>query len=114
LRDEFSRDVGNGTEYLYKVSEIIAKWYFDLPPTIIQDAWAYPSVKDKFSYNVCFRPDIAKNILELKGALVCQYDNTDNIDVKCIAYGCNEQGYVNFYELGSIIQKKVFPEIVIQ
>ena len=50
LRDEFSREVGLGTEYLYKISEIIAKWYFDLPPRSVQDAWAYPSIKDKFSY----------------------------------------------------------------
>lgn len=38
LRDEFTRDVGDGTEYLYRVSEIIAKWYFDLPPRVVQDA----------------------------------------------------------------------------
>ena len=32
LRDEFMRDVGQGTEYLYRISESIAKDYFDLPP----------------------------------------------------------------------------------
>ena len=114
LRDEFSRDVGSETEYLYKISEIIAKDYFDLPPRVVQDAWASPSVKDKLSYNVCFRPDIINGLLQLKGALICKYDNTDNINVKCIAYGFNKEGYANFYELGSPIQKAIFPEIVIQ
>lgn len=113
LRDEFSREVGNETEYLYKISEIISKWYFDLPPRVVQDAWAYPSIKDKLSYNVCFRPNIAKDVLELQGALICKYDNTDNINVKFISHGFNEYGYANFYELGSQIQKQVFPEISI-
>ncbi|WP_206001524.1 hypothetical protein [Paraclostridium dentum] len=113
LRDEFSREVGNGTEYLYKISEIISKGYFDLPPRVVQDAWAYPSIKDKLSYNVCFRPDIAKDVLELQGALICKYDNTDNINVKCVSNGFNEYGYTNFYELGSPIQKQIFPEISI-
>lgn len=37
LGDLFSRDVGKGTEYLYRVSERIAKDYFDLPNNM-QDA----------------------------------------------------------------------------
>ncbi|WP_202900602.1 hypothetical protein [Streptococcus equinus] len=113
LRDEFSRDVGLGTEYLYKISEIIAKWYFDLPPRSVQDAWAYPSIKDKFSYNTCFRPDVAKEVLELKGALVCQNVDSDNILVKCISHGFDDSGHANFYPLGSPIQKEVFPEIIL-
>lgn len=114
LRDEFSRDVGVGTEYLYKISEIISKWYFDLPPKDVQDAWVYPSIKDKASYNVCFRPNIAKELLELKGALICKNDDTDNINVKCISHGFDANGYANFYELGSPVQKEIFPEIIIK
>lgn len=72
LRDEFSRDVGTGTEYLYKISEIIAKHYFDLPPRDDQNAWAYCSIQDKEKLNVCFRPDIAHEILKLEGALICK------------------------------------------
>ena len=37
LRAEFTRDVGQGTEFLYQISEVIAKDYFDLPPEV-QDA----------------------------------------------------------------------------
>jgi hypothetical protein len=40
LRHEFTRDVGSGTEYLYRISESITKDYFDLPPDF-QDAWCY-------------------------------------------------------------------------
>lgn len=112
LRDEFSRDVGKGTEYLYRVSERIAKDYFDLPPRIVQDAWAYSSVQDKTKYNVCFRPDVAHNILELDGAMICKVDSDMNIQVCCVAIGADAEGNILFYPIGSDRQKEVFPEIL--
>lgn len=113
LRDEFSRDVGIGTEYLYRISEIIAKDYFDLPPRDVQDAWAYPSVKSKDNYNVCFRPNIARELLELHGTMIAKNDSGKMIHVKCISHGFNEAGIAKFYELGTDIQKEIFPEIKI-
>ncbi|WP_225442717.1 hypothetical protein [Paenibacillus lycopersici] len=113
LREEFCRDVGVGTEYLYCVSEFIAKSFFDLPPRVVQDAWAYPSLKDKLNYNVCFRPQVARELLELKGALIGQKQSqNDDIIVKCIAHGFDESGNAQFHKLGSDIQKSVFPEII--
>ena len=114
LRDEFSRDVGKGTEYLYKVSEIIAKWYFDLPPEDVQDAWAYSSIQDKEKYNVCFRPEIAHKLLKLEGALICKKENVDDISVRCIAIGSKTENKAYFYPLGSEQQKSAFPEIIIK
>ncbi len=112
LKDEFSRDVGEGTEYLYIVSELIAKNFFDLPPKDIQDAWAYPSLKDKEKYNVCFRPEIAKEVLKLKGALICEkLPQSYEIHVKCIQSGFDSSGKAQFYAVGSEEQHKVFPEI---
>ena len=112
LRDEFSRDVGKGTEYLYKVSETIAKSYFDLPPRVVQDAWAYSSVQDKLKYNVCFRPDIAHELLELDGAMLCKIDHSKRIQVLCVAVGADEHNNIIFYRMGSEQQKQVFPEII--
>ena len=43
---EFIRDVGKGTEYLYRISEYIAKTFFDFPSEL-QDAWCYPSITKK-------------------------------------------------------------------
>lgn len=112
LKDEFSRDVGIGTEYLYTVSELIAKNFFDLPPRFVQDAWAYPSLKDKEKYNVCFRPEIAKEVLKLKGTLICEKTpQSYGIKVIAIQSGFNSSGEPEFYELGSEKQRKVFPEI---
>ena len=70
LRDIFSRDVGEGTGYLYALSNEIAKSYFDLPPEVIQDAWAYSSVQDKSKFNVCFRPEIAHKLLKVESASI--------------------------------------------
>lgn len=111
LRDEFSRDVGKGTEYLYRVSEKIAKDYFDLPPRIVQDAWAYTSVKDKNKYNVCFRPDIAHELLELDGAMICKLGDHEKLKVYCVAVGVDDKNKILFYNIGSKEQKDVFPEI---
>jgi len=112
LKDEFSRDVGEGTEYLYIVSELISKSFFDLPPRDVQDAWAYPSLKDKERYNVCFRPEIAKEVLKLKGTLICEkLPQSYKIHVKCIQSGFDSSGKAQFYSLGSEEQRKVFPEI---
>lgn len=110
LRDEFSRDVGKGTEYLYRVSEEIAKSYFDLPPRIAQDAWAYSSVQDKTKYNVCFRPKIAHELLELNGAMLCKMKPI-GLQVLCVAVGADENNNILFYHIGSEQQKRVFPEI---
>ena len=112
LRDEFSRDVGQGTEFLYRISERIAKDYFDLPPREMQDAWGYGSVYDKNKYNVCFRPEIAHDLLEVKGAVICKKDATDSIHVKCIALCC-ESGEIQYFKLGSVEQKIFFPEIIV-
>lgn len=111
LRDEFSRDVGKGTEFLYRISEAIAKSYFDLPPRVVQDAWAYTSVQDKKKYNVCFRPDIAHDLLELNGAMVCRLNQAKEIKVYCVAVGADANNNILFYPVGSEQQKKVFPEI---
>ena len=111
LRDEFSRDVGKGTEYLYKTSEIIAKTFFDLPPRDVQDAWAYSSVQNKEKYNVCFRPEIAHDILRLDGALICRRSKDNQVEVVCVAIGANEKGDIVFYPLGSEPQQTVFPEL---
>lgn len=113
LTHEFSRDVGIGTEYLYKTSETIIKDYFDLPPQV-QDAWGYPSVAEKRNFNVCFRPDNAKEKLRLVGVqfVTCQRSGDGvRITVKYIASGFDENGIFQYHAVGSDGQRKAFPEI---
>ncbi len=109
LKDEFSRDVAPGLEYLYTVSEMIAKNYFDLPPRAIQDAWAYSSVQDKSKYNVCFRPDIAHDLLKLEGAAICK-NKGEQIQAYCIAADVDGTGNVQYVRMNTVLQMERFPE----
>lgn len=113
LVHEFVRDVGEGTEYLYNVSEIIAKDYFELPPAI-QDAWCYPSVAERPAFNVCFRPPVAKQKLHLVGVQIAScIRGTSGISfyVKCVASGFDHNGVFRYYPVGSAEQMRLFPEI---
>ena len=112
LRDEFSREVGEGTEHLYRVSEKIAKDFFDLPREV-QDGWCYSSVQDKQQYNVCFRPDAAHELLTLNGAMICKAEKDNSIRPRCVALPSKITGKVEFYPLGSEQQRIAFPEIEI-
>lgn len=114
IKDEFTRDVGKGTEYLYRTSEFIAKHFFDLPPRVVQDAWCYPSIANKPSVNLCFRPEIAKEILQLKGIqLGLDYEVSDS-SLKLSIIGIMTEGYdgdLLSHKIGSEKQKEVFPHI---
>ena len=116
LKDEFTREVGEGTEHLYKISEKITKNYFDLPPGIIQDAWCYPSVAAKKSVNVCFRPEMAKDILKLVGVQVCFVKKSETnyiFECQAIASGFDADKKFMYYTVDSEECRKVFPEIKI-
>jgi len=116
LNDEFTRDVGTGTEFLYRTSERIVKDYFDLPPRVVQDAWCYPSVASKPSVNVCFRPEIAKELLELKGVQICNVKRDNNqylFNCQAIATGFDEEKRFKYYSIDHPICKEIFPEIQI-
>ena len=62
LVNEFTRDVGDGTEFLYRISNRLVVDYFDLPNC---DGYLYPSVARKQGYNLALKPESAVRILEL-------------------------------------------------
>ena len=113
LRDEFTRDVGQGTEFLYRISEVIAKDYFDLPPDV-QDAWCYPSIVDQSKFNVAFRPE-KRAKLRLIGVEIgkaCRVeDGSPVLEVQVVAAnvgGCEDLSY---FGIGSPVQRELFPWI---
>ncbi|HCY6423974.1 TPA: hypothetical protein O2M41_001804 [Staphylococcus aureus] len=91
-----------------KLQNLLQKNFFDLPPEVIQDAWAYISTFDKKSYNVCFRSEIAKKKMNLVGGIIAKLDDKNKINCLLFTPGYNE---TIFYELGSDYQKELFPEI---
>ena len=113
LRDEFIRDVGQGTEYLYRISETIAKDYFDLPPEV-QDAWCYPSVAHKDGFNVAFRP-YTRAKLRLIGVEFARVYRGQEHDVSfavdAVAKAVEGSDELAYFPIGSPEQKKSFPWI---
>lgn len=115
LKDLFTRDVGEGTEFLYRVSERVAKDYYDLPRDF-QDAWCYPSVAAKQGYNCCFRPDVAIDVLNLVGIQICTVKRLDDnymYNCKCISLWNKEKNVFDYYPIDSPQCRILFPEIVI-
>lgn len=114
LRDEFIRDVGQGTEYLYRISETIAKDYFDMPPEF-QDAWCYPSLAHKEGFNVAFRPT-TRTMLRLVGVQFAEVyrepeDQAMLFRVACVAKGMEGADDLTYFRIGSPEQQAMFPEI---
>lgn len=112
LRHEFIRDVGTGTEYLYRISESIAKDYFDLPPHV-QDAWCYPSIAKKGGYNTCFRAE-SRSKLQLCGVQIASVSRQNDdylFHIKLIAKDSGDGNTLSYHQIGSEEQLKIFPEI---
>lgn len=104
LYEEFTREVGKGTEHLYRTSEMIAKWWFDLPE---QDAWAYPSVQSRPKLNVVFRPNKSRECLHLEGAMIgkISFDGRFHVDAVAVLEG----GQFAYHAFGTEVQRRFLP-----
>lgn len=113
LHHEFTRDVGKGTEYLYRISEIIAKHYFDMPPEM-HDAWCYPSIADKSKWNVAFHPKDRVR-LRLVGVEIARPQRLQDgklvLNVGMVAKETRGRDDLVYYRIGSPEQRELFPEI---
>ena len=113
LIHEFTRDMGKSTEFLYKLSERITKFYFDLPPHV-QDAWEYPSVAKNTGVNVCFRPDDGKSKLKLIGALssysVEKFDGKYMFEFSEIGVDSGDGIHLSYCRSNRKVMKSLFPE----
>lgn len=75
---EFTKPVGKGTEYLYKVSNVICKNFMDMP---FCDAYVYPSVANyKKGWNVAIKPESAINKIQFNCMLICKAIGFDTSD----------------------------------
>ena len=76
LVSEFSKPVGKGTEYLYKVSNVICQNFMDMP---FCDAYVYPSVAHyKKGWNVAIKPESANQKIAFDCMLVCKRGSFDS------------------------------------
>lgn len=109
LINQFTKEVPPGQEYLYRISEHIAKDYF-LADTL--DGWRYPSMKDKSQYNFCFRTEVIQDSLSLLGALVGTYSTDETFTLEYIAHGFDKDGRAIIHENANctMLREKLFPE----
>ena len=66
---EFTKPVGEGTEFLYKVSNVIAKNFMDMP---FADAYVFPSIANyKKGWNVAIKPKSALQKIKFDCVCIC-------------------------------------------
>lgn len=108
LVSEFTKDVGDGTEYLYRPSEMIAKKFLRHPEKDL--GWMYPSISNKNAANLCIKPDIAPQLLQLVGVRVCKLleDKDYNIGVIGDAIDYDQHGHFVYVSPGSELSRKTF------
>jgi hypothetical protein len=108
LRKEFTRTVERGKEYEYRISQMIASFFY--PYNIYNyDGWSYPSVAHNGEYSLCLNPAIAKEKLSLYYVFHCVKENDL---VKCNFAGIlNENKHFEFVpidELHRLILRHIF------
>ena len=64
LNNEFTKDVGLGTEFLYRTSNLISKYLCHYTKV---DGFLYPSVGAKQGYNVALKPDAVDRAIDIVG-----------------------------------------------
>lgn len=109
---QFSRTarLNDGAQYL--LSELIAKYNFDLPPEF-HHGWVYPSVQRPGELNVTLQPDEAHSRIELVGICICKaFRDDDRLALTGYVYsnGSDAGGGFKWAQTGSSIQLELFPE----
>lgn len=117
LVEEFTRVVPDGDESLYRITEIIAKKYYNSPS---DNGWRYPSIKNNFEDNICFRSEHIKHNLKLVGAIVAIFNESGETDprkttmtARYVVVGSNMDKYLPYQsDDGEKYMRKLFPEFL--
>lgn len=76
LRSEFTRSVKPGNEHEYRITNIISKFFYPLNNF---DGWSYPSVANVGLNSLCLDPEIAKQKIQVKYAILYSMKENDII-----------------------------------
>ena len=116
LVDEFTRIIPEGQESLYRITETIAKNYYTCPN---DHGWRYPSIKNSFQDNICFRSERVMYKIKLVGALIATFNESNETDphkimsIEHIVTGTNMDKYYRYdTPKGEECMKKLFPEFL--
>ncbi|MBZ9690748.1 hypothetical protein [Clostridium sp. M14] len=76
---EFTKDVGKGTEHLYRTSTMLAKNFFDVPNC---DAYEYPSVAINRNINLAIKPQAVDKKLKIISVENIEITGMDERNIK--------------------------------
>lgn len=115
LVDEFTRVVPEGQEFLYRITEVIAKKYYKFSN---DNGWRYPSIKHNFEDNICFHSKYVMYDVKLVGAIIAIFNKSNEIDshkmsVMYVVIGPNMEKYYPYQsKKGAEYMQKLFPEFL--
>jgi hypothetical protein len=115
LVDEFTMVVNEDNESLYRITEIIAKKYYN---SLDDNGWRYPSIKNNFEDNICFHSERVMYNVKLVGAIIAIFNKSNEIDsndtkmsVEYVIVGPNMDNYYQYKsKKGEEYMEKLFPE----
>lgn len=115
LVDEFTRVIPKGQEYLYRITETIAKNYYTLPD---DNGWRYPSIKHNFEDNICFHSERVMYNVKLVGAIIAIFNEENETDphemtmsIEYVVIGPNMDNYYSYQsKKGEEYMEKLFSE----
>ncbi len=113
LVNEFTRVIPEKQESLYRITKIIANKYYTFPN---DNGWRYPSIKNNFEDNICFRSECITQAIRLVGSIVATISTESDfrqktMSVEYVVIGPNMDHYYAYQsEKGEEYTRKLFPE----
>lgn len=115
LVEEFTRVIPEDQDFLYRISETIAKNYYNSPD---ENGWRYPSIKNNLEDNVCFCSERVMYNLKLIGAIIAIFNESNETDpheikmsVEYVGVGPNMDNYYPYpSKKGEECMEKLFSE----
>jgi len=112
IDEEFAQDVKYGEENRYAITRAVAETFANFPN---QDGWYYRSVQSSEKFNLAFLPGKHKECLKLEGVMIGDLrgkgPDINSFDILSVIDFDASTGLARYHEMGSEVQKKLFPEI---
>ena len=117
LVDEFTKIIPKGQEFLYRITEMIIKNYYTFPD---DNGWRYPSIKNNFEDNICFRSERVMYNIKLVGAIIAVFNEENEVDAHKMKFSVEnvivgpkmDDYYLYESKKGEEYMRNLFPEFI--
>jgi hypothetical protein len=108
--DIFTKEIKEDNEHLYKITSNLIKECYTIDDES-QLGWVYPSIANKKGRNVCFKPEKAKDKLNVTGVELCKVDANYGFVINYVLDDLDVNSEFTYHLIGSEVQKKKCPQI---